>query len=305
MSREVRRVPLDFDFPIDETWPGFLTPDQLKEEPCGDCGETGYSPYARHLHDRWYGKVPFDPAETGSTPFTPETPAVHALAERHVANDAWFYGTGELAILREALRLCELFNGAWCHHLRQEDVDALVAAGRLMDFTHTWSRETRWQRIDPAPTITAEQVNVWSISGMGHDSINCGIVIDAVCGRAGEPATCSACNGWGSKESYPGQRAEQEAWKPIDPPTGEGYQLWQTISEGGPCSPVFSTPEGLADWIIADRRGSNGSNTPREDLIQWIRKEGVSLGSFVVDANSGVITSGVEAAATSDPGPNS
>lgn len=305
MSREVRRVPLDFPFPMGMTWPGFLTPERLKEKSCQDCDGTGYSYYARYRKGRWYGDLPFDPTETGSTVLTPETPAVRAFAERNVANSRWYYGHGEEAIVREATRLCKLWNSMWCHHLSQWDVDALLAAGRLMSLTHTWTRENGWQPIEPAPVITAAQVNTWSLSGMGHDAINCAVVVRASCERAGVPETCEICDGWGSLERYPGQRAEQEAWKPIDPPTGEGYQLWQTISEGGPCSPVFSTPEGLADWIIASRNDLHGSGTPRENLIQWIRKEGVSAGSFIVDSDSGVITSGVEAAATSDPGPNS
>ena len=34
----------------------------------------------------------------------------------------------------------------------------------------------------------------------------------------------------------------------VDPPEGEGYQLWGTTSEGEPRSPVFKTPEELAEW---------------------------------------------------------
>lgn len=30
----------------------------------------------------------------------------------------------------------------------------------------------------------------------------------------------------------------------VDPPTGEGYQLWGTTSEDEPRSPVFKTPKG-------------------------------------------------------------
>lgn len=34
----------------------------------------------------------------------------------------------------------------------------------------------------------------------------------------------------------------------LDPPDGEGFQLWETTSEGSPISPVFTTPEELAEW---------------------------------------------------------
>ena len=147
MGREVRRVPLTFDWPIGELWDGFLMPMRLREKECDAC-EGGYSAEAEAMRDRWYGYEPFDPAETGSAPFTVETPEVRALAERHVSNSPDFYGTGEEAILREARRLLGLWNGMWSHHLAQEDVDALVEAGRLMDFTHTWSKEHRWQPIE-------------------------------------------------------------------------------------------------------------------------------------------------------------
>lgn len=35
---------------------------------------------------------------------------------------------------------------------------------------------------------------------------------------------------------------------PVDPPEGEGYQLWETTSEGSPKSPVFETLEELCEW---------------------------------------------------------
>mgnify|MGYP001570952870 CR=1 FL=1 len=31
MGREIRRVPLDFDHPLNETWPGFLSPAKFDE----------------------------------------------------------------------------------------------------------------------------------------------------------------------------------------------------------------------------------------------------------------------------------
>ena len=38
---EVRRVPLDFDAPLKEVWPGYLLPDDLLEDRCGDCDGRG------------------------------------------------------------------------------------------------------------------------------------------------------------------------------------------------------------------------------------------------------------------------
>ena len=33
-----------------------------------------------------------------------------------------------------------------------------------------------------------------------------------------------------------------------EPPTGEGYQLWETTTEGSPQTPVFETIDGLAEY---------------------------------------------------------
>lgn len=39
-----------------------------------------------------------------------------------------------------------------------------------------------------------------------------------------------------------------EEWEKFEPPTGEGFQLWETTSEGSPDSPVFETIEALCNW---------------------------------------------------------
>jgi hypothetical protein len=274
MGREVKRVALDFNWPLNEVWEGFLMPDRFSETPCEACcydkpptimdrlfpvprSGTGYSPHAQHLHNLWYGYTPFDPASTGSAPLRHDTPAVRRFAERNVAHSPDFYGAGEWAIVREARRLAALWNGQWCHHLSQDDVDVLVAAGRLMDFTHTWSREDGWQKIEPPVTPAAAQVNEWSLSGFGHDSINAMIVIRARCEREGFSDTCPACGGHGSTEAYEGQRAEAEAWERSEPPMGEGWQLWETVTEGSPVSPVFATSEELAAWMSDPERGKD------------------------------------------------
>lgn len=264
MGREVKRVALDFDWPLDgEPWKGYLMPDKYDEDPCpADC-DHGYSQHAAWLRNRWYGNEHFDPAETGSPLLTPDTPEVQAFAERNVNRSPEYYGRGNWAIRHEAMRLCALWNGMWSHHLEQRDVDALITAGRLMNFTHAWSQDAgRWVPRDPAPVVTAAEVNRWSLGGFGHDSLNCGVVVEARCEADGRPYACSACGGYGSVEAYPGQRAEAEAWEPIEPPVGEGWQYWETVSEGSPISPVFATREGLVEWLCADYRwGSSGPLT--------------------------------------------
>lgn len=286
MGREIRRVPLDFGWPIGEVWKGFLMPQRLQEQSCGYCDGSGYSAHARHLQDRWSGYMPFDPAETGSVPLTPDTPAVRAFAERNVARSPQYYGTGEAAIVQEASRLVTLWNGMWCHHLNQDDVNALVRGGRLYDFTRTFVRGEGWKPIEPTPTVTAEQVNTWSIGGRGHDSINCAVVIRAACERAGIDLLCHQCAGHGSVEKYEGQRAEAEAWESTDPPTGDGWQLWETVSEGSPKSPVFDTADGLAAWMADPARGRDWM--PADAATKFIA-EGWAP-TFISTAQTGLVS---------------
>lgn len=272
MGRKIRRVPLDFDHPQGKVWPGFLTPDtpaRLEEKPCGPCRGRGYSPQANMLQDRWYGHVPFEPWETDSAPFTPETPQVRAFAERQILRAPEYYGSGEAAIVREAWRLCRIWNGSWSHHLDQADVDALIAAGRLWDFTREWTAGG-WKDRDPVPAVTAAEVNRWSLGGFGHDAVNCWVVVRARCERAGVPYECTGCGGHGSTERYEGQRAEAAAWHDanggdVEPPTGDGWQLWETVSEGSPISPVFESAEALAGWLAdPDRAKGPRDETPRD-----------------------------------------
>lgn len=254
MGREVRRVPLDFDHELKKVWPGFLSPESLHEDPCPDC-QNGYSTAGQYLHDLWHGYVPFDPSSTGSTRLRHDTPAVRAFAERNINSAPEFYGTGEWAVVREGRRLADIWNGMWCHHLAQDDVDALIAGDRLWDFTRTCRSGEGWRKIDPPPVVTAEQVNEWTIRTSGHDSINAMVAVEARCVREGFETTCQTCQGHATLEAYPGQRAEAEAWEPTDPPEGDGWQLWETVTEGSPCSPVFSDADGLARWMLTDAAG--------------------------------------------------
>lgn len=271
MGREVKRVPLDFDAPLEEVWQGYLMPDELTLPQCPECGGQGDSPRARELMAYWYGKIPFRPGYNGSTPLTPQTPAVRAFAERNVSHAPGFYGNTEADIVREATRLADLWNGQWSHHLNADDVAALVEEGRLWSLTKTWTKADGWQPKDPPVMPTPKQVNEWSISGgFGHDAINAWIVIKARCTREGVPDTCSRCGGNGEVGTEQ-QRAAHEAWTATEPPEGEGWQLWETVSEGSPISPVFDSPEGLAHWMTRNNCTVSGPMPDLESALRFVR----------------------------------
>ncbi|MBZ9659837.1 hypothetical protein LB523_12345 [Mesorhizobium sp. ESP-6-4] len=272
MGRELRRVPLDFSWPINTVWQGFINPLHVATK-CSACDGSGYSPAAKRLHDRWYGYVPFRPEDRDSKPFCHTDWHVWSFAARNVSRSPEYYGGDARAVDAEARRLTALWNRSWSHHLNVDDVAALVDAGRLCDFTHTFTSGIGWQLKEPAYHPTPEEVNVWSCGGMGHDSINAWVCIKAECDRLGEPRECAQCGGDG--EIWPSAEAKQayEDWQQTEPPTGDGYQIWETVSEGGPISPPFSTPEDLARHMATTKWGAD-KGTSYETWLAFIRGPG-------------------------------
>lgn len=262
MGRELKRVALDFDWPLHEVWQGFLNPYWQQHIECPHCAGRGSSPEGERLHQLWYGYIEFHPEDNGSVPFTPDDPYIREFATRNVGDltpvqQLLFYGRAESQerlIQVEAERLCGLWNGQWGHHLSQDDVDALWADGRLYDFNPNW-RENHNEGV-PAPK--AADVNQWSIRRMGHDSINSWICIRERLKKSGHDEYCKYCDGEG--HSWPSEEVKTlyENWEKVEPPAGEGYQVWETVSEGSPISPVFPTKEALISWLL-DQGYSEGA----------------------------------------------
>lgn len=291
MGRELKRVPVDFDWPLETVWAGYLNPFYKYREDCPACDGSGYSQAARDLRDKWYGRSPFCPEDRGSVPFSESTPEVVELAERNIGRSPEFYGGGLAAVRNEIARLCELFNSRWCHHLNESDIAALIGAGRLKDFTHVFVGGTGWVERENFKRPSPEQVNRWSIKSFGHDSINCHVVICAEVERLGLSCNCDYCNGdgewWNSQEA----KRLAEEWQCQEPPKGPGFQIWETVSDGSPISPVFATAEELAAWMAGKKWGAD-SGSSYETWMKFIKGPGWAP-SLAADENG--IRSGVEA----------
>lgn len=273
MGRQVKRVALDFTWPLNEVWKGYLNPWYEFCHTCNSCGGSGYGPVARLYKAQWYGDAPFDPADMGSEPFPSDQPQVAALAQRNTMEG------DDTDLMREIDRLLSMcFNNHWMHHLCQDDVDALWQAGRLRDFQEK---------------PTAAEVNVWSLMGIGHDSINAHICIEARCKREGvAEIECPICKGTGSAWSDPDAERKADEWKPTEPPAGDGYQMWETVSEGSPISPVFKTSEELARYMACHPWGAD-KGTPYETWLAMINGGGwapslVAVHGKVYDGVSGI-----------------
>lgn len=194
MGRAVRRVPVDFDHPIGEQWPGYLPPDQ---RPCPEC-KAGFTPAGE-----WLKGVVFLLMMLGEDPITR---ADANLSSRARAMHPWLVNLPLRPAGRPGPDMTELTTGL---------------AGR-------------------APSL------------FGHDECDNRSAYRKIVGAAGlnpeEWGTCPACDGHAVQ---PDDLHLEDGWEPTDPPEGEGWQLWETVSEGSPISPVFESSSGLVDWLCS------------------------------------------------------
>lgn len=313
MGREIKRVPVDFDWPLGETWEGFWNPFRAKFcSKCPECNGRYFNPETAKLSDAWYG---FDQmcamdylAKYGYNPVDgiikgkefQETEQKAAFAKMTPVDRSEFLRLIQNPTEKER-------NRGWQHRLEQDEVDALVRAGRLHDITHDCTRENGWRpkpeyaemltalsdvsslayrlktearelrKTDPEgaknlrkksrqlersiesmpiPKIDPEVVNAWSKTGMGHDGINQHVCLKVRGKRLGVYGHCPKCHGEGvvwtcnAAEKYLAKK-----YKTIEPPKGDGWQMWETVSEGSPVSPVFDSPEGLINWLASPAAG--------------------------------------------------
>lgn len=223
MGREIKRVPLDFDWPLKVVWKGYMSPYRWRD--CPICGGSGLNAKTKALSDAWYPRQHTPPAD-------PEL--------RQIFEDNADFGC----------------------RLAQDECDNLVDRGRLYDLAAEWKKESpgdvrsKWIRKKNADGTDyyppAEQVNVWAKRSFGHDALNSWICIEFRAKRLGFHGDCTLCEGTGNLWPSAEYAKLADEWKQIDPPEGPGYQLWETVSEGSPISPVFPDVEAFVSYLIGE-----------------------------------------------------
>jgi hypothetical protein len=219
VSREVRRVPLDFDAPLDTVWAGYVMPDHLTQTPCPTCvdGATAASKWLETFCRRLW-----------------------MLAEDAIAQE----------------------RGKPMHPYLTNDPCPVTTRGAYNAATHTW---TEWpQLIRPSADIlpligglVGETPDYFRGIIPGDHSYKMLMKIVEAAGL--DPDTwgiCTTCNGEARLDAYEGQSDDIEAWQPTEPPTGDGWQLWNTAGDPMPISPVCSTADDLAAWMSHPDRGN-------------------------------------------------
>lgn len=243
MGRELKRVSLDFQWEIGKIWTGFVNPHKIHE--CIHCKGTGESKEYQKLHDEWYS---FDNSNYIPNPFRE--------GSRYNAN-------------------------AWNNNITQDDVNALLEADRLWDFTRIPINDEQieivkkkiadggnsWLPFNNGYIPTAKEVNEWNLKGFGHDSSNAWYCIKARLLREGKPTECNMCNGTGENWQHEKAKELYEGWEDYQPPTGEGFQLWSTTTEGHPMTPVFKSLEELCQYC--EDEGVSVFGSSRATKEQW------------------------------------
>lgn len=217
-GRRVVRVPLDFDAPVGQLWKGYVRPKEIQLPLCSFCS---YGPgMGTHGH----------------------SPDCHAMI-----GNFWPHNFPEGEKHR-----------AWNSHIGQADIDHLVWHGyfkRVVRVEASQEHPNGWYYEEFTPTV--EEVRLANRLGRPASSfhspldLNSGaalLLAEFRCEKLGLPVVCSNCGGKGHTAT-PAQEKAHDEWVATDPPEGDGWQLWQTVSEGGPVSPVCSSAESLARWM--------------------------------------------------------
>ena len=284
MGREVRRVSLDFDWPLNKIWEGFLNPHYKHCKECPFCERSGLNPESKQVADDYY-----DFARTGrkwGSKLTQDE--VDALLDEGRLSSfnyqKWDAETKEW----EDLGIRHLISADMVNRWNEG-----IPYPRNQENYDLWCRETN-------ALFSEEQAALLnnSIKGSfgGHDAINRWIVVKQRCKRLGIYGECDHCKGEGEVWRKPEDEVNAEAWKEILPPEGDAYQIWETTSEGSPITPPFATPEELAKWA-ADNGASvmGGQTTTYNKWLNFIRGPGWAPTML---GRAGQLQSGVDAVST-------
>jgi hypothetical protein len=196
MGRELRRVPLDFDWPLHKVWDGFINPHykSCPEAAKGNC-YAGSTAAGKWL-EKWLRILMLacdDAANPNRRGIYPH-PYLTELAN-----------AGYLPKGAPPRQLAELAAG-------------LAGEPGILGYSssHIWSAQKK---------------------------------IEEAAGLPDKWTWCPVCNGSGMD---PAVKDAYESWEPEPPPEGPGYQVWETVSEGSPVSPVFETAEALIEWLVGE-----------------------------------------------------
>ena len=108
----------------------------------------------------------------------------------------------------------------------------------------------------------------------GYDAIAQGDAENAIIKAAGlDPKVWGICPTCKGNAIDPEVKEKYENWQEEEPPKGEGYQLWETTSDGSPISPVFKTEDELCAWAAENSTVCGEKKLSKEEWHKVINDE--------------------------------
>lgn len=230
MGRHCKRVPLDFSWPMKTLWIGYVNP--YKGVECPYC-ENGYSEKAQEIIAQVY------PWKQGGMTFLP---------------NPYKEGSQYNPLAKE-------------HHMTQDEVDY------YMSHQHKNKLETvnriMADRFPEADKVTPEIFSQLSLLLWDFTYNLDGLLIQYHSEKEGWDSSCPHCHGEGELFLNEEIKRQHDEFQWVEPPTGEGYQMWEDTSEGSPITPVFRTAEELAEYCVRARVSWFGARTATK--ADWLR----------------------------------
>ena len=209
MGRTMKRVPMDFDWPWHKVWKGYLNPYRAIE-----------CPYCYYESDK------------SSNGWTIE-------ARKY---DDTFYGfkMGGRYLdhpYKPGRRYCP---DAKPYKWEQWEIDFIASKP---DLKKQMFGDNDVPSLEDMEEFFLQHDLVMGIpSGVQYE------LTEEYCRRNGFESTCPHCGGSGHVFLNDEFKRLYDEFEFVDPPTGDGYQLWETTSEGSPVSPVFASFDELCEW---------------------------------------------------------
>lgn len=238
MGREIKRVPLDFDWPLNKVWKGYVNP---HFKPCPEDNKTCFN--GNTAGGAWLAAIVrllmvagADGADGGKRRVGGRIWPHPYLAEFVLAptfdppEGWWSHPTATTSVIPPTSDLAQLTEGL---------------AGRAMAFSM-------------------------------HDACDNWAAYNAIKKAAGVPkkwGVCPVCKGHCIDPSV---RKVYNKWKPTKLPKGKGWQVWETVSAGSPISPVFASSAQCVDWLVGQGHTREAANSFVNDT-GWV-PSGVSVG---------------------------
>lgn len=259
MGRELRRVPLDFDWPLNKVWEGFLNP---LGKPCPENQKTCFNGLT--AAGQWM--------ETFVRLIV--TAADDALeSEEGRKRRGTHYPHPYLTTLATAPT----------YDIPRE----LKGPAAFRELDRRERERYKWV-LPPTKELADLLAGFDKPSFMGFMGGSAGYKMRNALLKAAKqnPKTWGVCPVCKGDSMDPAVKKAYDEWESTPPPEGEGWQLWETVSEGSPISPVLPTREAFIEYLMS--QGSTRSAAEAFAKEGWV-PSGISDGK-------GNFVSGIEVA---------